>query len=74
MRLYLSDYHLAIDARQRATMEDTYLALINEGAAGEEDRSIILAALFSRATDGVVKDDSAPVFGLVGILSGTQTR
>lgn len=62
VRLYLSEHHLAIDARFRSTMTETYLALINESAATEAERNIVLTAIFRPTTDGIVKDDAAPFF------------
>ena len=73
VRIYLSEHHLAIDAQQRATMAETYLALVHEEAANEKDRSIVLAALFRATNDGIIKDDSAPTFSILGIISGAQT-
>lgn len=60
VRLYLSELHLAGDAWERATMAKTYLALTKEGQATEDDRVIILGALFRQTSDGVVKEDAAP--------------
>jgi hypothetical protein len=74
VRLYLSEHHLAIDAKERATMAMTYLALTAQGAAEEKDRSIVLAALFRPSTDGVVKDDAAPEFGLANLLSKAASK
>lgn len=59
-RLYLSEHHLLRDAEERAVMTTTYLALTAERAAEENDRKIILAALFRTSSDGVVKDDAVP--------------
>ncbi|WP_411819996.1 DUF6161 domain-containing protein [Hyphococcus formosus] len=72
VRMYLSEQHLAIDAKQRATMVRTYLALINESAADKAERNIILKALFRPTTDGIVKDDSAPVISFEGLLNGSR--
>lgn len=69
VRIYLSEHHLAIDARFRATMVQTYLALTNEGVATESDRNIILAAIFRPTGDGIVKDDAAPFMSLPSALS-----
>ena len=54
-KLYLSQHHLRQDAQERATMTETYLALIENGAATEADRQVILNALFRNTPDGIVK-------------------
>lgn len=56
-KLYLSQHHLKQDAEERATMTETYLALIENGAASEADRQVILSALFRNTPDGIVKED-----------------
>jgi len=68
-RLYLSQYHLALDVGERATMIGTYLALIDQGAATEAERAIVLATLFRPTEDGIVKDDAAPDLSLTSILA-----
>lgn len=56
-KLYLSQHHLRQDAEERATMTETYLALIENQAAGTEDRQVILNALFRATPDGIVKEE-----------------
>ncbi|GAA0638816.1 DUF6161 domain-containing protein [Brevundimonas lenta] len=56
-KLYLSQHHLRQDAEERATMTETYLALIENSAASTEDRQVILNALFRNTPDGIVKED-----------------
>ncbi|KQS55912.1 hypothetical protein ASG17_07630 [Brevundimonas sp. Leaf363] len=56
-KLYLSQHHLRQDAQERATMAETYLALIENQAADPEDRQVILTALFRTTTDGIVKEE-----------------
>lgn len=76
-RLYLGNIHLANDARERATLIETYLALNLENAATEADRAQIIAAIFRRSTDGVVRDDGAPltpatILGAFGVGSSSR--
>lgn len=52
--------HLMIDATARASMGQTYFALLKEGGAKEEDRAIPLAALFRPVVDGIMKEDGPP--------------
>jgi len=56
-KLYLSQHHLRQDAEERATMTETYLALIENSAASTDDRQVILNALFRNTPDGIVKED-----------------
>lgn len=56
-KLYLSQHHLRQDAEERATMTETYLALIENGAASTDDRQVILNALFRNTPDGIVKEE-----------------
>lgn len=61
VRLFLSNVHLLTDARERATMAQTYLALMRKGGLEEKDRQLILKALFRPAGTGLVKDDAVPL-------------
>lgn len=68
-KLYLSQHHLLHDAEERAVMTTTYLALSHDNAASEDDKKIILGALFRPTVDGLVKDDGPSDFSLAGALS-----
>lgn len=71
VRMMLSEHHLAVDARSREAMADTYLGLIAENSSvNENDRAIILASLFRPVTDGLVKDDALPLISPAAIISG----
>ncbi|WP_427452206.1 DUF6161 domain-containing protein [Litorimonas sp. WD9-15] len=72
-RIYLGNVHLANDARERATLINTYLALNVDEVATEQDRALVLATVFRPSTDGVVKDDAAPVFGVPGLIAGRMS-
>lgn len=66
LRVYLSAHHLATDAEERRTMIMTFLALAKSKSVEEveeEDRQVILTALFRPGSDGIVKDDAAPEVG-----------
>lgn len=69
VRMMMTEHHLAIDARSRASMAHTYLALIEQGAVDENDRAIVLASLFRPVTDGIVKDDGLPAVSPATLLS-----
>ena len=60
VKLSTSAYHLSRDARERYQLTHVFLALIKEGATNDEDRQIILQALFSRADTGLLKTDGGP--------------
>ena len=61
VKLMMSSFHLARDAKERNNLSYFYLALIEKGAVTEKERAIILNALFSRADTGLLKGDSTPV-------------
>lgn len=70
VRLYMSELHLGMDARERETMVQTYLALIAERATeGTDDRHIVLSSLFRPTADGIVKEEGPQDASLAGILS-----
>lgn len=73
-KLYLSEHHLRNDAEERAVMTTTYLALINEAAASDTDRQIILNALFRATPDGIVKDEGPTDASVQGLLTKLLTR
>lgn len=66
MRIFLGELHLYTDAEERRVMTETYLALINENGASENERVLILSSLFRSAQDGIVKED---IGGEVGLLA-----
>lgn len=61
VRIFLSHIHLGTDAAERVTMVQTYLSLLEgENLPSDDDRKLILAALFRPASDGLVKDEGLP--------------
>ena len=72
VKLSTSAYHLSRDARERYQLTHVYLAMIKDAAATEEDRQIILQALFSRADTGLLKTDGGPTMptGPLGSILG----
>jgi hypothetical protein len=72
-RLFLVNLHLAEDAAERVVMTNTYLALLRESAGVKDnDRRLVLEALFRRASTGIVKDDANPPFFL-GLLQRRES-
>ncbi|KCZ55003.1 hypothetical protein HY29_02000 [Hyphomonas beringensis] len=59
VRLWLSELHLAMDASERVTMIESFLALRASGTVSDEERQLVLAALFRPTQDGIVKDDAS---------------
>jgi len=61
VRLLLSEVHMKSVAGERVVMANTYLSLSREGGnLQEEDKKLILNALFRPATTGLVKEDGIP--------------
>lgn len=73
-KLYLSEHHLKTDAEERAIMTQTYLALTESGHASEDEKNIILTALFRNSSDGIVADDGPPQIGLQTMLAKQLSR
>lgn len=59
-KLVFSSFHLSRDAQERKQLTIVYLALKENNAVSDADRSIILQSLFSRADTGLLKEDSSP--------------
>lgn len=69
VRIYLGERHLQTDAQERRVMTQAYLALIKESAASDEERIVILSALFRAAQDGIVKEDGAGDISLPAMIA-----
>lgn len=71
-KIFISHLHLQTDAHERITMIQTYLAMLrNDEAVKEEDRNLILQALFRPSPTGYIKDDSPFVIqDLISKLTG----
>jgi Family of unknown function (DUF6161) len=74
MRLMMTEHHLSIDASARATMANTYLALNKDGAVSENEKTIILAALFKPVTDGIVRDDGMPTISPASMIANQLSK
>ncbi|MCX5769248.1 MAG: DUF6161 domain-containing protein [Candidatus Hydrogenedentes bacterium] len=67
-KMVMSNFHLANDASEKATMVQTYLALLEEkGAISKEDRSFLLQAIFRNAVTGLVGSEEPPT-GIAGLI------
>lgn len=58
----LRAYHLARDAYERYQLTHVYLSLLDVKAVNDNERSIVLQSIFSRADTGLLKGDSSPAF------------
>ncbi|MBC3942498.1 DUF6161 domain-containing protein [Sphingomonas albertensis] len=69
VRLYTTEHHLAIDAKGRSALTETYLSLTKEGAATDADRAIMLAVIFRPVADGMVKEDGPPAISPAALIA-----
>lgn len=60
MKYMFSNFHLARDAEEREKLTYLYVSLLNKGDFSEDERKIVLQALFSRSDTGLLKEDSSP--------------
>lgn len=60
IKLTLSNYHLAVDAKERFQLSHFYLSMVKEGVFAKEDRNLVLQSLFGRAESGLLHGDSGP--------------
>ena len=74
IRSMMSQEHLAMDASARSALAHTYLALEKIGKATENERALILAALFAPVSDGIVKDDAMPALSPTAVAAQMITR
>ena len=60
VKMSMTSYHLSRDAKERSNLSYFYLALIENSAVSDNERGLILNALFSRSDTGLLKGDSSP--------------
>lgn len=73
VKLFLSNYHLSVDAEERAVMMETYLALTKEGQGlSDNDKQLVLQSLFRPINFGIIKDESN--FSLIDLLNSFKTK
>ncbi len=61
-KLYLAHTHLAEDSKERAVVAKTFLALKEVVELKDEDRHVLLAALFRSSSAGLVRDEGSVNF------------
>jgi hypothetical protein len=70
-KLFMSNYHLYMNAQERFTMINTYLSMISKSNLdNEKDKQYILDALFKHSSDGIINDTdfSLPINDLIKAL------
>ena len=60
VKMALSSFHLARDAKEREQLSYYYLSLIQGKAITDRERALIINSLFSRSDTGLLKGDSTP--------------
>lgn len=60
IKIAMSSFHLARDAKEREQLTYFYLSLINEKAVTDSERELIITSLFSRSDTGLLKGDASP--------------
>lgn len=60
VKMAMSSFHLARDAKERHNLSYFYLALIQDKAITDKERALVINALFSRSDTGLLKNDSGP--------------
>jgi hypothetical protein len=73
-RLFLSQIGLAEDASERATLVKTFIALVREGGAKDEQMDIVLNALCRSASKGLGNDEGSPVLPIEAIVKKVAGR
>jgi len=74
VRIYFTARRSEADADERRVMTQTYLALIKTGAAQEQDRLVILNALFRPVPDGAGNDDGGGDVALPALIAKMLDR
>ncbi len=74
MKLFLSERHLALDARERSAFAETYLSLIKNASISGEQEVVIMQSLFRPTQDGIIQDDNGPDFAVAGLLAKALDR
>ncbi len=69
VRNYLTERRLIADSEERRVMTKTFLALVNEGAAKEEDRLVVLNALFRPSSDIIGSEEGSLDIALPAMLA-----
>jgi hypothetical protein len=74
MRIFLSERHLTLDARERMAFAETYLSLLKGAEVTREHETVVLQSLMRPTQDGIIKDESGPDFALSSLLAKALER
>lgn len=74
MRIFLSERHLALDARERMAFAETYLSLLKGAEVSREQETVVLQSLMRPTQDGIIKDESGPDFAISSLLARALER
>jgi hypothetical protein len=74
IRTWMSERHLRTESEEKETFIKTYLALTKNAAAEENDRQIVLAAIFKGTADGIVRDEGPPDVSIPAIVSRVLSK
>lgn len=74
MKIFLSERHLSLDARERSAFAETYLSLVQQQAISSNQEVVVLQSLFRPTQDGIINDDSGPDFAIAGVLARALER
>lgn len=69
IRRYSAEDHLAIDASARAAMTQTYLGLIMEGGASEQERAIVLGSIFRPVSERPNTEEGPPALSISALAA-----
>jgi hypothetical protein len=67
-RIIFSSLHLARDADEREQLTYFYLSLKNESEMSDQDRNLVLTALFSRSETGLLTNEHGPKMPMSEIM------
>jgi hypothetical protein len=74
MRIFLSERHLGLDARERMAFAETYLSLLKGAEVSRDHETVVLQSLMRPTQDGIIKDESGPDFALSSLLAKALER
>lgn len=65
----ISEHHQYGNAKEKHIMIMTYLALYDENMVSEDQRSLVLQAIFTPSSDGLISDDAAAMPSLGDVVN-----
>ncbi len=68
----ISEHHQYGNAKEKHIMIMTYLALYDENMVSEDQRSLVLQAIFTPSSDGLISDDAAAMPSLGDVVKASK--